>query len=82
MDMHRVAEIIKGTGPAGPKRPALRLRQTTVVTVNEGGTVDVTFADGEQVIEGVVHFSDVTPVEGGSLWVLTDGVDVIGIGVT
>lgn len=80
MDIHRVAQIIKGTGPGG-QRPALRLRQATVVAVGSG-TVDITLPDGEIVIEGVVHFADVTPVQGGCIWVLTDGVDMIGIGVT
>ena len=81
MDLHRIAEIVKGSDPAGA-RPALRLRQAEVIEVNGDDTVDITLAGAEPVIEGVVVFADVTPVVGRSLWVLTDGVDLIGIGVT
>jgi hypothetical protein len=81
MDLHRVAQIVKGNTPAGA-RSSVRLRQGTVVTDNEDGTCDVTLAGSETVLAGVVHFSDVTPVEGSAMWFLTDGVDLIGIGVT
>jgi len=76
VDILRIAEVVKG------RTGYLRLRQGTVVTDNLDGTVDVTLAGSETVITGVVHFADVTPVESGSMWFLTDGVDIIGIGVT
>jgi hypothetical protein len=81
VDLHRIAEIVKGSSPAGA--PAhVRLRQAEIIEVNEDDTVNITLAGAEPVIEGVVVFEDVTPIVGRSLWVLTDGVDLIGIGVT
>jgi len=79
MDIHRVAQIIKGTTPAGA-RTAIRLRQGTVITVNMDGTVDITLGGAETVITSVACFDHVTPVEAAGIWLLSDGVDLIGIG--
>lgn len=74
MDMHRIAELV-----AGPRQP-LRLRQGAVAAVNLDGTVDVTIAGSTTVIAGVKCFDSVTPEEGHGIWLLTDGVDLVGIG--
>ena len=79
MDIHRIAEIVKGASPAG-SRPAIRLRQGTVETVNLDGTVDITLAGSETVIAGVACFDHVTPEAGHGIWLITDGVDLIGLG--
>jgi hypothetical protein len=79
MDIHRIAEIVKGQTPAGPRQP-LRLRQGTVVAHNGDGTVDVTIAGSTAVVAGVQCFDSVNPEEGHGIWLLTDGVDLIAVG--
>lgn len=79
MDIHRIAEIVKGQTPAGARRP-LRLRQGTVAVDNGDGTVDVTIAGSTTVVAGVKCMDHVTPEEGHGIWLLSDGVDLIGIG--
>ncbi len=79
MDVHRIAEIVKGSGPAG-MRPAIRLRQGTVQTVNEDGTIDVTIGGGSTVVSCVACFDHVSPVAAAGVWLITDGVDMIALG--
>jgi hypothetical protein len=79
MDIHRIAEIVKGQTPAGPRQP-LRLRQGTVEADNGDGTIDVTIAGSTTVIENVPCFDSVTVEESHGVWLLTDGVDLIAIG--
>lgn len=74
MDIHRIAELV-----AGPRQP-LRLRQGTVTTDNGDGTVDLTIAGSTTVIADVRIFDGVAVEEGHGIWLLTDGVDIIGIG--
>lgn len=74
MDMHRIAEIVAG------QRQPLRLRQGTVDAVNLDGTVDVTIAGSTTIVAGVKCFDSVSPSAGHGIWLLTDGVDLIGIG--
>lgn len=75
MDFHEIAEII------APPRRQIRLRQAEVVEVG-AGTADVMIAGSGVVVTGVRVCAHVTPVVGKSLWVLCDGVDLLGIGVT
>lgn len=81
MDIHRIAEIVKGQTPAGARHP-LRLRQGTVVTDNGDGTVDLTIAGSATVVPDVKCMDHVTPEEGHGIWLLSDGVDLIAIGTT
>ena len=75
MNLHEIAEIL------APPRQHLRLRQAEIVDAG-AGTADITLAGSDVVVTGVRVCAHVTPVVGKSLWVLTDGVDLLGIGVT
>lgn len=79
MDMHRIAEIIKGSSPAGPAS-YLRVRQGEVVGVHPDGTIDVTIGGSTTVIENVACFGHVAAAVGAGIWLLTDGVDLIALG--
>lgn len=79
MDAHRIAQIVKGAGPAG-QRPALRLRQGTVVTDNLDGTVDVKLAGSDAAVSGIRCLASVCPIPGAAVWLATDGMDLFAIG--
>jgi len=74
MDMHDIAQLIAGQGPS------LRLRQAEVTAVASDGTLSLKIGGSETIVTGVKAFASVCPVVGGSVWVATDGVDVIGLG--
>jgi len=79
MDLHEIAEqIMAGAAKAGG---GLRLRQATITNVAGDHTISVQIAGSSVIVSGVKVFESVTPSAGRGIWLITDGIDLIGIGM-
>jgi microcystin-dependent protein len=74
MDLTTIAHLVAGEGGK------LRLRQAEVTAVAGDGTLTVLIGGSGVPVSGVKAFASVAPVVGESVWMVTDGVDLIAIG--
>jgi hypothetical protein len=75
MDISYLVNQIKAT-PDG-----LRLRQGTVINVNDDRTIDVQIASDGFTLPSVRYLSDYAPKPSDQVWLLNDGADLLGIGM-
>lgn len=73
MDLHEIAEII------APRPAGMRMRLASVTAIAADGTVTVTISGSAVAVSGVKLAAHVCPEVGAGVWLLTDGVDWIGI---
>lgn len=75
MDVSYLVKQIKAV-PQG-----LRLRLAKAITVNADQTVDIQIAGDTSTLPSVKYLSDIAPKPDDQLWVLTNGADVVGLGM-
>lgn len=73
MDLFGLTQELAGGG-------GLRLRQATVTGVSGNGTLVVRIAGSSTSITGVKALAHVCPKQGATVWLATDGVDLLAIG--
>lgn len=75
MDVSYLVKQIKAV-PQG-----LRLRLAKAITVNSDQTVDIQIAGDTSTLPSIKYLSDIAPKPDDQLWVLSNGADVIGLGM-
>lgn len=60
--------------------PGLRFRQALVMSVDSGSTLTVRVGGDTTSVSGVRYFSSAAPRVGSSVWLVSDGRDVIALG--
>lgn len=76
MDRYELAQVIGGRAPDG-----WRWVQGTVVSVDVYG-IAVTVAGGSTVVPGVRYLSPFPPLPGAGVWMISDGTDLLAVGMT
>ena len=74
MDLTTIAKIVAGS------TDKLRLRQAEVTAVAGDGTLSVKIGGSDVVVSGVKAFDSVSVAPAESVWLVTDGADLIAIG--
>ena len=75
MDLHEVAGVL------APSASRIRMRQGKVLALAGDGTNTVTIAGSTAAVPNVKCFTSATPSVGGGVWLMTDGADLIAVGV-
>lgn len=75
MDVSYLVKQIKAV-PQG-----LRLRLAKAITVNSDQTVDIQIAGDTSTLPSIKYLSDIAPKPDDQLWVLSNGADVVGLGM-
>lgn len=73
MDLRRIAAEL------APRQSSMRLRSGVVVS-DETGTVTITVGGSTVEIPGIKHLASYSPTPGDTVYMLTDGFDVLILG--
>lgn len=76
MDSHELAQVI-----AARPAPGWEYRQGTVVSI-QAYSITVTLSGGSTNVSGVKYLAPVPPLPGSGVWLLSNGKDMIAVGMT